>query len=613
MPRRVLLLDAPQLQTWREGPHRFAEVAQALVRSGHAVTLASVGAEPAPAAAGLSAVQVEPPAMPLICGSGRASHARALRDAYAVAARFGGETFDNVIAPLHGGLAFGLLMQRATGERNISRSIALWCDTAARWRALHDDAAISVGTLMEDALERASLRLADALVAPHGGALARAESLGEALPPVLTGVLPPFGRTADAERHAPERAGDIVFAGPLTRRGGALAFMDALERLASAGHLDGRRVTFVGPATETPRGVGLATLGLRATQWPFRFDMRGTHDPRAALAVLQDHPGLVVCLDPDDDRLARTLRACGRRVIAGPMDADALGAAILEGAPAAAGADETGGTAWAELLERLPARAEQAPVRPAASLCIATRGRPDALKRAVRSVTQQACAGLEILIADNAGDTPLDAGTLGIPPQVPARVVRFDALVPQGSALNTLAGLARGEVLVFFDDDNLLLAGGLGRFLDAVAPGRFDVAVTPLELVDGDAASGVPAGRHMFAGDPGMAGLFFNGFGDTSLAIRREAFQRIGGFAEPGHQHAALDWILLARARTLGLRIGVLIEPAVRYSRRIGLDERNWRKHDLEGARHAVAEAYGAAIDAPLLARFAQSLHLDAD
>ena len=35
--------------------------------------------------------------------------------------------------------------------------------------------------------------------------------------------------------------------------------------------------------------------------------------------------------------------------------------------------------------------------------------------------------------------------------------------------------------------------------------------------------------------------------------------------------------------------------------------------HDLEGARRAVAEAYGAAIDAPLLARFAQSLHLDAD
>jgi hypothetical protein len=622
--RRVLLLDAPHLQAWRGSSHRFADIARQLAGRGCEVTLAVVGPEMPSVAlqaeAGLSRIQVEPLGMPLICGSGRASHSRGLRDAYAVAARFGGESFDRVIAPLRGGLAFGLLMQRATGGRGISGSIALWCDVPARWCALHDDASIDVGILMDDALERASLRMADALIAPHPRALARVESLGERLPPAFTAALPRFRAAPDSEVHAGGWAGDIVFVGPLTRRAGALAFMDALELLAAAGHLNERRVTFVGPSEENPHGIGLTTLGRRAMQWPFRFELRNTADPQQALALLQDHPGLLVCPggDDEDDRLPRTLRACGCRVIGadGPAgnDAAALAQTILNADGVNASSPNDAIADWADVVGQLPSRAPSGePRKLSASVCIATRGRTQELKLALQSVVRDARPGLELLIADNAGETPLDLVALDIPPHIPVRMVRYEALVSQSAALNRLASVAAGDALVFLDDDNLLLPGGLGRFLDAVVDGRFDIAVTTLELADGDAVSGTAAGCHMFAGDPGMAGLFFNGFGDTSLAIRRAAFQRIGGFSDPGHQHAALDWILLAKARAAGLRIGVLIEPAIRYARRIGIDEGNWRKHDLEGARRAVAEAYGSAIDAPLLARFAQSLHLDAD
>lgn len=590
------------------------DVARALAAHGFAVTLASTDAQQiADAPAGVAAIHVAPPSLPLICGSGRLSQTVSLREAWAVAARFRGESFHHVVAPLRGGLAFGLLMRRATGEEAVSQSIALWCDEPTRMRALDDDEAVDVGALMDDALERASLRMADALVAPDARAVACVESLGFALPPVTMASLPLPPSTAQPKTHAPGKADEIVLAGPLTRRGGALAFMDAIETLADTGRMHGRRVMFVGPAEETPRGVGLTTLGLRAASWDCPLELCRTEDLREALSNLQQHPGLIVlAARGEDDRLRRALMAHGRRVIlAGADNAAALAEAIAGGrtaSPSPAASED-----WAALLSSLPRAARAAAsVQAAASVCIVARGRSRELRQAVASVRRDAAATTEILIADNANAPALRADAFEqAGPSL--RIERFETALPPAAALNRLAALARNDVLVFLDDDNVLVPGGLARLCRAVSAGPFDVVVSALELVDGNAAADPASGVHVFAGDPGMAGLLYNGFGDTSLAIRREAFARIGGFSDPGHHAPGWDWITLAKARAAGLRIGVLLDPAVRYARRIGPAEANWRRRDREGVRRAVAQAYGEALDAPLLARLAQGLSLDAD
>ncbi|MFX9069688.1 hypothetical protein ABTN30_20605, partial [Acinetobacter baumannii] len=76
---------------------------------------------------------------------------------------------------------------------------------------------------------------------------------------------------------------------------------------------------------------------------------------------------------------------------------------------------------------------------------------------------------------------------------------------------------------------------------------------------------------------------FFNAWGDSSLAVRRASFLRIGGFGT--YEGAGNDWVFLARARAAGLRIGVLQDPAVDYAVGDAAEHRRWRKRDAEGAR----------------------------
>ena len=60
----------------------------------------------------------------------------------------------------------------------------------------------------------------------------------------------------------------------------------------------------------------------------------------------------------------------------------------------------------------------------------------------------------------------------------------------------------------------------------------------------------------IFLGAAHSAGLFFNAFGDTSMAVRREAFAACGGFHDLGYSYPRFDWVTLAKAQSAGLRIG---------------------------------------------------------
>jgi hypothetical protein len=119
------------------------------------------------------------------------------------------------------------------------------------------------------------------------------------------------------------------------------------------------------------------------------------------------------------------------------------------------------------------------------------------------------------------------------------------------------------------------------------------------------------AGRLLFLGDAHSAGLFFNAFGDTTMAVDRAAFLRLGGFHDPGHDYPSLDWVTLAKARAAGLRIGALQWPAVRYRRDFRRAELSANKIDQEGARWFVFQAYAGAYDSQLVARYAQKAQID--
>src|SRR5205814_1628720 len=125
---------------------------------------------------------------------------------------------------------------------------------------------------------------------------------------------------------------------------------------------------------------------------------------------------------------------------------------------------------------------------------------------------------------------------------------------------------ARHGTVVFLDDDNAFVDNGVVRLSRAVMAGHFDAVVSTLDIFEHERPAPGPSVGHLtFLGDAGSAGLFFNGFGDTAMAIRRDAFLAIGGFPSMGGASPSFDWVMLAKLRAAGKRIGVLQDPAVRY------------------------------------------------
>ena len=582
--------------------------------------------EPASYRSGLSPWRIAAADVPaIVSGPGPGGLTRTLRAGHRAARDLMHEPIDLIVAPLSGGIAQPLLMARATGEGFACTGVALWADAPAAVRLLSDDAAVvDPGPLVDDALERTALRLADHILVSGDVASRGLDDAASQAPRQLVRLpgLQPYGKTA----QPPAAIREIAFIGPGSRRSGLPMFLDAIEALGLAGRPGIEQVSFVGPMRDEAEGWSKALLGIRAQGWTFPFKLEQAATVADAWHHLQ-RPGILPVfagVAADDDTLFAAVLASGRPMLAAdthplayllderslvPASAAGLCASLDRALSRPAVRDRAGpADGWAAVLGSLPERA--VPTRrwaPKVSVCITHRDRPALLRRAVTSVAAGGIEDAEIVIVDNASTDAAQAlEELAHRPDV--RLIQLPAPVPQAAACNRAAAAATGDVIVFLDDDNSIAPNGLARFARAFDD-AFDVVVTALDLCNGSADTPASA-RLIFLGDAGSAGLFFNGFGDTGMAFRREEFLRLGGFLEDPYATPALDWILLARARAAGLRIAALQQPAIRYARNPYDEDRKWRKRDQEGARGAVLAAYGEAFDRLLVAKVAQGAML---
>jgi len=621
---RVGLLDDPTDDDWSGRPNRFDAVARRLAEAGHAVVLAGGAASdpvPHPAVRRLAA-ELAP--LPLLTGLNHANETAPLTRAHDLVRRLAPLDLDLIIAPHRDGLAHGLAMARACGEGFAATRIALWADGTARRDFITADAVDrGLRPLVADALERATLARVDAVLAASDAAVAELAGLGVALPPVVPATLPPAAPSG-AFAAPPEVIRRLVFVGRFDRGSGAVAFVDAVERLAADGRLAGRTVEFLGPCRRSATGTGAAWLGLRAAAWAFPFLLTEETDPRAALARLETPDTLaVVALE---EGTAEVLAAAAPRhlrlapaAIRAPGFVDRL-AAALDGAPPPAPAlsPQTDWPALVAELGRAPLRdLVRDPPAPGVSVVVLHKDRPQFLPHALASLPHRLADDrpYEILLVDNGstGEAAIALVEAIAASRPEIRLLRLDRAVAQAEALRRAVGEARHGTVVFLDDDNAFAADGLERLSRGVAEGRLDVVVSTLEVFENDGpAPGPGVAELCFLGEAGSAGLFFNGFGDTALAIRRDLFLEIGGFPSDGLGVApALDWVMLATAAGRGARIGVLQRPAVRYRRDIVRAAGAWPKFDRENSRSRVFAALAGRWDPELVARFAQKRHIE--
>lgn len=100
------------------------------------------------------------------------------------------------------------------------------------------------------------------------------------------------------------------------------------------------------------------------------------------------------------------------------------------------------------------------PARPLVSVVVPTFGRPEFLREAVESVLGQTYSHLELLVIDDCSPQPVALDDVR---DDRLRVVRHPRNLGPGAARNTGLAHARGEFVVFLDDDDRLLPDRVER------------------------------------------------------------------------------------------------------------------------------------------------------
>jgi glycosyltransferase involved in cell wall biosynthesis len=166
------------------------------------------------------------------------------------------------------------------------------------------------------------------------------------------------------------------------------------------------------------------------------------------------------------------------------------------------------------------------------SVIIPTRDRPAALGQCLRALSRldYPREAFEVIVVDDGSSRPIQPILDPVRSQMQVRLLRQENAGP-ASARNLGAAVARGDWLVFLDDDCEPSSGWLGA-LDAARPSA-DVVLGGVTL------NGLRTNRYSIASQQLLDYLYeyffqlsspFRFFASNNLAVAARRFQRLGGF-----------------------------------------------------------------------------------
>ncbi len=459
------------------------------------------------------------------------------------------------------------------------------------------------GELETDWMERRSAEGADIVTAPSRYILDEVAEMGwkPAAQEVMPNLLPAsfLGRPAPDFAHRPVE--ELVFFGRLEERKGLGLFCEAIARLIRMGRPPAR-VTFLGKVGHMAGVHALAWLTGMAQSWPMPWSVVNDLDPHQAreylaapgrLAVIasrmENAPYVVLeCLAAGLPFLAPDVGGIGELVAAEDQGrllyprnpaalAAALARALSEGAAPgrAAIAPEQAARLWLdwhETLAPLPAPPTLTGA-PLVSVCMAAFNRHEPLAHAIASIEAQDYPNLELILVDDASTDPAaQRFHEALAPRFAARgwtLLRNDANSWQGVTRQRAAEAARGEFLLFMDDDNAAWPDEVSTFVAAARHSGADILTCQMQSFRGAGPpprhrSARPIGWIPTGPNPALA-VFRNGMGDANMFMRRTAWDRMGGFTLDRAYFE--DWEFLQAAALAGLHLECL--PEILYCYRI--------------------------------------------
>jgi GT2 family glycosyltransferase len=231
---------------------------------------------------------------------------------------------------------------------------------------------------------------------------------------------------------------------------------------------------------------------------------------------------------------------------------------------------------------------------PRVTAIVVTRDRPRLLAGALASAATQHAVPYETRIGDEGGSRASEVARAAGLPRV--TVVATNARGAAAARNLAVAG-AQGEVLAFLDDDDLWrpehLAGLVAAFADPATTIAYRDAAVVQERVGEDGAR-VEIARRLIARDwdDDLMGRW--GYVPPSaLAVRRDLFERLGGFDESFRFSEDWDFVLRAAAAAGPPRRvpGVTVEVRLRESGNASANRGAERRACLDrlSARHRLA------------------------
>ncbi|THF48080.1 glycosyltransferase [Allorhizobium terrae] len=226
---------------------------------------------------------------------------------------------------------------------------------------------------------------------------------------------------------------------------------------------------------------------------------------------------------------------------------------------------------WIANLRKKEIHHEQSADMPLVSVCVTHHERPALLRQAIDALMKQTYDNIEIIIVDD-GSRNVDAIALlkmleNQPTRFPVTVVWSDNRY-LGAARNTAAAHAKGDYILFHDDDNLSVPTEVEVFLNAAIHSGFDI-LTCMAWIDhaDDHYRGIEHTNKIEYYPVGVGGVFSfleNRFGDANAFFKRSTFQALGGFSAL-YGIGLEDWELFLKAFLRGFSIGVVPEPLYTY------------------------------------------------
>jgi glycosyltransferase involved in cell wall biosynthesis len=531
------------------------------------------------------------------------------RTSFAVYDYLRARDFDVVYFQLEGGYGHYALLAKESGCFGPRPRIEVVAHTPMAWRSEAERFFLEdLGQIAIAHMERCCVEAADGLICSSEATRAWMARNGWRLPTdtvVLPDLRPAEWTLAEDERLGAARSAvdEIVFVGTTDFPSGFALFCNAIDRVITQ-TTKPFRVTVLGAFGRVLGEHGGGVLLRHARRWPVEISMLPRLTPQERLSYLlrgnclavvaplaADTPMVLTMLLEEGipfvatdvggipEMIARPDRA---RVLATPTAAalagritDTIGEVATPARAALTATEKT--AAWTKRLDKAqpasskPAKAARAAAtKPLVSIIIAHHDRPNLLPQAIRSVEQQDYDNIEVIVIDDGSSKPESRALLdSLEPTFKRR--RWRILREEnrylGAARNAGIRVARGEFVLFLDDDNILFPQAVSTFVRAMQTSGADISTCFSKLLfqltpPAEESAGI---IHYFplGGSLDLA-LFHDSLGDANAMIRREVFDKIGDLVED-YGYACQDWEFFTRALFNQLKLRIIPEPLYWY------------------------------------------------